>query len=326
MKRVLGRSGIEVSALGLGCWAIGGHFILDGREDGWGDVDDGESVAAIRRAIELGINFIDTSDAYGVGHSEEVIGKAIQGKRGDVVIATKFGYFGSRDTKTLHGTNLSPGYIELACDASLKRLGTDYIDLYQLHVWEVSISEISSVCDTLDRLAEKGKIRTYGWSTDLIGGAKLFSERKNCTAIQHELNIMNGSIELVKLCEERNLASINRSPLAMGVLSGKFTADTVFSKDDVRGAGHTWLGQYFKDSRPLPELLQKLDSVKEIITGGGRSLAQGALAWIWAKSGCTIPIPGFKSVKQAEENAKAMEFGPLTERQMQEIDNILGRI
>jgi aryl-alcohol dehydrogenase-like predicted oxidoreductase len=322
--RKLGRSGIEVSALGLGCWAIGGQFFLDGKHDGWGNIDDNESIKAINRAIELGINFFDTSDAYGVGHSEEVIGKAVSGKRNEVIIATKFGYFGNESTKTLHGINVTPDYIERACDASLKRLKTDYIDVYQLHVWDLPISDIESVCQVLDKLVNKGKIRTYGWSTDLASGARLFTEKANCSVIQHSLNILGDAPELVELCERQGVASINRSPLAMGFLTGKFTVDSLLPKDDVRGAGHSWV-TFFKDGKPVPEFLKKLDSVKEILTSNGRTLTQGALAWIWGRSSCTIPIPGFKTIKQVEDNAKAMEFGPLSQDQMYEIEQILGR-
>ena len=323
-KRILGRSGIKVSPMGLGSWAIGGQFFFEGKADGWGNVNDDESIRAIRRGVELGINFIDSSDAYGIGHSEELIGKAISGMRDKVVLATKFGYFGSEGTKTLHGVNLTPDYIERACEASLRRLGTDYIDLYQLHVWEISLSEINSVCETLDRLVGKGKIRSYGWSTDLIDGAEVFSMREKCTAIQHQFNVFEGSADMLKLCEKKNLASINRSPLAMGFLSGKFNADTVLPKDDVRAAGHAFIAM-FKDGRPTREFLHRLDSIKEILTSEGRTPSQGALSWIWAKSGNTIPIPGFKTVKQVEENAKAMEFGPLTDAQVKEIDSLLGR-
>jgi aryl-alcohol dehydrogenase-like predicted oxidoreductase len=324
-KRRIGRLGIEVSAMGLGCWAIGGQFYFEGKPDGYGQVDDEESIRAIQQALDLGINFFDTSDAYGVGHSEKLIGRALAGRRDQAVIATKFGYFGSQDTKTLHGVNLSPDYIERACDASLKRLNTDYIDLYLLHVWEVSISELNSIGDTLDRLVAKGKIRSYGWSTDLLGGAELFSQRKNCVAIEQQLNVFEGSLDLVKLCEERNLASLNRSPLAMGMLSGKFSADSVLPKDDVRGAGFPWYESLFKNGRPTQEALRKLDSIREILTSNGRTPAQGALAWIWAKSNVTIPIPGFKNVKQVQENAKALEFGPLTQAQVSEIEKILRR-
>lgn len=325
-RRILGRSGIEVSPMGLGCWAIGGQFYMDGRIDGYGQVEDAESIRAIHTALELGINFLDTSDAYGIGHSEEVIGKALEGKRNQTVIATKFGFLGNEATKTLQGYNVTPDYIERACDASLRRLRTDYIDLYQLHVWEISISEIDSVTGTLDRLVEKGKIRTYGWSTDLLGGAKLFSEKDNCSAIQHRMNIIEDYEELLALCEAKHLASINRSPLAMGLLSGKFSQSSVLSKEDVRGAGHTWTEPLFRNGQPTPEALTILDSARDILTSEGRSLAQGALAWIWAKSGCTIPIPGFKNVKQAAENAKAMEFGPLTPEQLTELEELISPI
>lgn len=311
--------------MGLGCWAIGGQFYFEGKPDGYGRVDDDESIRAIQRALDLGVNFLDTSDAYGVGHSERLIGRALAARREQAVIATKFGYFGSQDTKTLHGVNLAPDYIERACDASLKRLNTDYIDLYLLHVWEVSISELQSVGDTLDGLVAKGKIRSYGWSTDLLGGAELFAQRPNCVAIEQQLNVFEGSLELVQLCEEKNLASLNRSPLAMGILSGKFTADSILPKDDVRGAGFPWYEAIFKDGRPTQEALRKLESIREILTSNGRTPAQGALAWIWAKSGITIPLPGFKNVRQVEENAKALEFGPLTEAQVAEVDGILGR-
>ena len=150
----------------------------------------------------------------------------------------------------------------------------------------------------------------------------MFAERANCSVIQHCLNVFNDAPQLVKLCESSNLASINRSPLAMGFLSGKFTAQSLLSKDDVRGAGHSWV-PYFEDGRPAPEFLKMLDSIKEILTSNGRTLVQGALAWIWGKSSNTIPIPGFKTVKQVEENAKAMDFGPLFQDQMNEIDRIL---
>ena len=322
--RTLGRTGIKVSALGLGCWAIGGPFIYNGLQDGWGEVDDGESIKAIHAAFDLGVNFLDTADAYGVGHSEEVVGRAVADRRQDAVLCTKFGNFGNESTKTLHGVNLSPDYIERACEASLRRLHTDYIDLYLLHVWEVGFSEIDPVCDALDRLVGKGKIRSYGWSTDLVGGAAIFAKRPNCTAVENIVNVFDDAPEMLQLCKEQNLASINRAPLAMGLLSGKFQSNSLLPSSDVRGAGHPWV-RYFNNGKPEPEFLKMLEDVKEVLSSGGRTLAQGALAWIWGRSPNTIPIPGFKTVKQAEENAKAMAFGPLTDDQMRQIDTILKR-
>lgn len=325
-QRVLGQSGIKVSPMGLGCWAIGGQFYMDDKIDGYGETDDNISITAIQTALDLGINFIDTSDAYGIGHSEWLIGEAIKGRRSQIVLATKFGYIGSEATKTLQGYNVTPDYIERACEASLRRLQTDYIDLYQLHVWEIGLSEIDSVIQTLDKLVSKGKIRTYGWSTDLTGGAKLFAEQQNCSAIQQQLNILGGNEELLKLCEEKRLASINRSPLAMGFLSGKFKRDTILTKDDVRGAGHAWTEAVFKDGKPNSLVCDKLNAIRDILTIGGRTLVQGSLAWIWAKSEITIPIPGFKTIEQIKENAKSIDFGPLSQVQMMEIDKILKSI
>lgn len=322
-RRTLGRSGIKVSPMGLGCWAIGGPFYMDGKVNGYGQIDDRESIRAIHTALDLGINFLDTSDAYGIGHSEAVIGEALEGRREEVVVATKFGFFGNEATKTLYGSILSHDYIERACDASLRRLRTDYIDLYQLHVWEIGISELDSVTETLDRLVSKGKIRTYGWSTDLLGGVKLIAEKQNCSAIQQEYSIIKGNDDIIRLCEEQNLASINRSPLAMGLLSGKFSKDSQIPQGDVRGSGFSWANHIFIDGKPNYEAINKLDAIRDILTSNGRTPVQGALAWIWGKSNVTIPIPGFKTVKQIEENIKAMDFGPLTSEQMKEIDRLL---
>ena len=175
--------------------------------------------------------------------------------------------------------------------------------------------------DELEELVKSGKIRTYGWSTDRTDAIKAFSTSSNCGVVEQQLNIFDGNIELLKYCEESNLASINRAPLGMGILTGKFTTDSTFSKDDVRNSAEWFAG--LNKGKPNKEWLDKLDGIKEILTSNNRTLAQGALAWIWAKSSVTIPIPGFRSVKQAEENAKAMELGPLTNEQMKEIDRIL---
>lgn len=324
-KRKLGRSGIDVSPLGLGAWAIGGPFYLDGKADGWGKIDDAESIRAIHRALDMGINYIDTADAYGVGHSEEVIGKAIHDRRDRCVISSKFGHFGNESTKTIQGVNIEPDYIERACEASLRRLASDYLDVYFLHVWEVSISELEFICDKLDELVQKGKIRSYGWSTDLLDGAELMSRRKNCCAIQQQLSVLTGDIKMVKLCEQKQLASINRSPLGMGLLSGKFSEDAQLPKDDVRGSDFTWMEHLFKHGKPVPQMLKKLDAIRDVLCSNGRSLAQGALAWLWGISDSTVPIPGFKSMAQVEENAHAMDFGPLDKDQIKEIDSILSR-
>ncbi len=329
MKRQLGRSGIEVSALGLGCWAIGGPWTLNGSQAGWGVMDDAESVRAIRRAIELGVNFFDTAANYGCGHSERILGQVVKGRRDQVVIATKFGYHVDEVAKAVtpyaEKEEDSPvaRHLQADVEASLKRLGTDYIDVYQLHVWGLSIERALEACEGLEGLIKTGKIRTYGWSTDRTDAVKAFSISPNCGVVQQQLSVLDGNLDLLALCEQLNLASINRGPLGMGLLTGKFAPDSSFRADDVRHKVDWHPG--FKDGRPTPAWLNALESIREVLTSQGRTLAQGALAWIWARSPQTIPIPGFKTVKQVEENCRAVEFGPLTPAQMKEIDGLLAR-
>ena len=318
-QRTLGRSDLQVSAMGLGCWAIGGlWYWLDG-PGGWGNIDDEESVRAIQRALELGINFFDTAANYGTGHSKQILARALAGKRDQAVIATKFGFVVDEAAKRVtFRTDDHLLHIRAECEDSLRRLNTDVIDLYQLHVWDYPLEKVPAMIDLLESLVSEGKIRYYGWSTDSVEGARLFAEGKHCVAIQHDLNVILDAPEMLALCEELNLASVNRSALARGALSGKYTKDTVFPQNDVRT--DSWSRDHF-----FAPTLDQLDKIRDILTTNGRSLVQGALAWIWARSEKTIPIPGFKTVAQVEENAKAMELGTLTPEQMQEIDSILGR-
>jgi aryl-alcohol dehydrogenase-like predicted oxidoreductase len=317
--RTLGRSGLQVSAMGLGCWAIGGPWYwLDG-PGGWGNIDDDESVRAIHAALDLGINFFDTAANYGTGHSERVLARALEGKRDQAVIATKFGFEVDEAARRVTFRKDDPLlHVRDECEASLRRLKSDVIDLYQLHVWDYPLEKVPAMIELLESLVHQGKIRYYGWSTDSVEGARLFAEGKHCVAIQHDLNVMLDAPEMLKACEELNLASINRSALARGALSGKYTRETVFPQDDVRT--DSWSRDHF-----FTPTLAQLDAIRELLTSSGRTLVQGALAWIWARSERTLPIPGFKTVAQVEENAKAMELGPLTPEQMQEIDRLLGR-
>jgi aryl-alcohol dehydrogenase-like predicted oxidoreductase len=311
--------------MGLGCWAIGGPFWRGDRAVGWGKVDDNESIRAIRRALDLGITFFDTADVYGAGQSERILGRALEGRRDEVVIATKFGVTFEESTRQITGTNASPEYIRRACEASLRRLNTDAIDLYQFHLGEYDPVQARVVRDTLEGLVREGKIRYYGWSTDFPELARIFAEGPNCCAAQFQMNVLDDAPLMVALCEELDLAAINRGPLAMGLLTGKYMAESRLPLDDVRGKRAPEWMKYFKDGRPNPEWLKKLEAIREILTSDGRTLAQGALGWLWARSEKTIPIPGFKTVAQVEENAAAMEFGPLRAEQMREIDRLLGR-
>ncbi|MFX1364484.1 MAG: aldo/keto reductase [Promethearchaeota archaeon] len=325
-KRLLGKTGIEVSPLGLGCWAIGGPLSrIEGTEAGYGTVNDEESIKAIHRAIDLGVNFFDTADIYGAGHSEEILGKALKEYRDDIVIATKFGNTFDKGNKKITGIDISPEYIRNACESSLKRLNTDFIDLYWLHCWSVSKEDLISVRDTLDDLSKEGLIKSYGWSTDLSDLSEYFVQNSKCVAIQHELNVLHDMKEMIDLCKKYNLASVNRTVLAMGLLTGKYSINSKLPNNDVRGINAPNWVKYFKDGKPNAEWLKKLEKIKEILMSEGRSIVQGALSWNLARSDKTIPIPGFKTLEQVEENIQTIEFGPLNNDQMKEIERILGK-
>ncbi|WP_429312838.1 aldo/keto reductase [Paenibacillus mucilaginosus] len=328
LKRQLGRSGIEVSALGIGCWAIGGPWTeaATGKPFGWGEVNDRESIEAIHCALDSGITLIDTSDNYGAGHSEKVIGQALKGRRSGVVIATKFGYVTDETTKEARGAAASPAYIRQACEASLRRLQTDYIDLYQFHLGDYPPDLAPEVMGVLEEIAAEGKIRYYGWSTDDPGRAEVFAHGRHCTAIQHEMNVFRDNTGMLELCAKQRLASINRGPLAMGLLTGKYSeARTVADPQDIRGRNDLeWL-TYFQNGVPSADMSERLQDIRDLLTSGGRTLAQGALGWLWARSEWTIPIPGFRTVKQVTENAGALEHGPLTSEQVAQMEKLMTR-
>ncbi|GHO70173.1 aldo/keto reductase [Ktedonobacter sp. SOSP1-52] len=322
MTRTLGRSGIEVSALGMGCWAIGGPFWAGDLACGYGEVDDVESIQAIQRALDLGVTLFDTAGVYGCGHSERILGQALGKRRANVLIATKVGDQFDEETRRITGGLDDPrSGIRRACEGSLRRLQTDYIDLYQLHFNDYDLEGAVEVREEMEQLVAEGKIRYYGWSTDDPERARLFAQGPHCMAIQHTLNVFEDNPAVLAVCEEHNLASINRGPLAMGVLTGKYTSREQIGREDIRLSELSW--NYLSSER-LPGLLQRLDQVREVLTSDSRTLAQGALGWLWARSGHTIPIPGFKTVKQVEENAAAMQFGPLNEAQMRQIEELLG--
>jgi aryl-alcohol dehydrogenase-like predicted oxidoreductase len=329
MKRTLGRSGIEVSAVGMGCWAIGGPWLLSGAEAGWGQVDDAESTRAVHAALNHGANFFDTAANYGAGHSERVLGAALAGRRHEAVIATKVGHRVDEAARTVELYGATEADSDVASrlradlERSLRRLQTDYVDVYLLHVWGLSIERALAARDVFEALVDEGKIRTYGWSTDRPDAVAAFSTGPGCGVVEQELNVFTGNAELLALSQKLNLGNICRAPLGMGVLTGNITPQTRFPKGDIRQAVDWFPG--IKDGQANQEWLDNLAAIREVLTSNGRSLAQGALAWLWGRSPNTVPIPGFRTVAQVEENARAMEFGPLTPAQLAEIDRILGR-
>ncbi|MCJ7755371.1 MAG: aldo/keto reductase, partial [Thermoanaerobaculales bacterium] len=221
MERTLGSSGIKVSAIGLGCWAIGGPLYDGETPVGWGDVDDSESEKAILKALELGITLFDTADVYGAGHSERVLGRVLKSRRSEVVLATKFSNVFDEQTKQITGSDASPDFIRSACEASLERLNTDFIDLYQFHDGGYPLDRVDEVVGTLEGLVEAGKIRCYGWSTDDPDRARAFAKGEHCAAAQFQMNVFSDAPGMVAACEEQHLAGLNRGPLAMGLLTGK---------------------------------------------------------------------------------------------------------
>jgi aryl-alcohol dehydrogenase-like predicted oxidoreductase len=286
-------------------------------------VDDDESIRAIQRALELGITLFDTADAYGAGHSERVLGRALAAHRDEVVISTKFGLQFDEATQTGGGADASPAYVRRACEASLRRLGTDRIDLYLLHNGVDDRAAAAVVVDVLEELVAEGKVRFYGSAVETPEIAEALADGPHCVAVQQQLNVFGANDQALALCEERGLAALARSPLAMGLLSGKYRpGGPMPAADDVRRDTPHW--DYF-DDHAFPTWSARVDAIREALTSDGRTLVQGALAWIWARSPVAIPIPGFRTAAQIEENAGALAAGPLDPSAMAAVDAALGR-
>ena len=324
LTRRLGKSGIEVSALGMGCWAIGGPWSWhnpgeDARPAGWGQIDDDESIRAIHAALDLGVTLFDTAANYGAGHSEMIVGRALSGRRDQVVIATKFGRIVNEEEKIVYSDddNLI-GNIRSDVENSLRRLDTDYIDIYQLHQGSLDAELALEVREILEELVGEGKIRWYGWSTDLVDRAQVFADGEHCASIQFQLNAIFDDPEMRMLCEEYDLAGINKDPLNRGILTGKFTTASTFPKDDIRSRSD------FTEER-IAKRLELVESLREPLTTSGRTMAQGALAYIWAIDDRMIPIPGFKTIEQVQQNAGAMDFGPLEDDAVREVQSIVAK-
>jgi aryl-alcohol dehydrogenase-like predicted oxidoreductase len=316
-------NGQMVPALGLGCWAIGGRFYSGETPLGWGDVDDAVSISAIQCAVDHGIRFFDTAQVYGTGRSETVLGKALA-KRYDVKIGTKVGYGIDPVTKQLVGEVKAPQDIMASVEKSLKRLQRNHIDIINLHLNELPIAEAAPIFECLELLRTQGKISSYGWSTDFPDRAAAFAAMEGFVAIQHAMNVFYRADMLIPTVEQNGLLSINRSPLAMGLLGGKHDASTKFDAGEVRGRTATWM-DYFADGRIRPEYATRLANIRELLQADGRSLVQGALCWLWARSQKTLPIPGFRNTDQVKDIAGALNFGPLGGAVMADIETLINR-
>ena len=319
-------NGRKIPRLGMGCWAIGGPFWAGDQALGWGEVDDQESIAAIRRAIDLGVRYFDTADIYGAGHSEEVLSQALSDVGDEIIVSTKFGNTFDPKTRQVTGSADSADCVRQAVEGSLQRLGRERLDLVLFHLNDHPVERSAAVFETLSQLRGEGKIDAFGWSTDDVASAAAFADMDGFECVQHDLNLFRPAAEMLALTAGRNLVSIARQPLAMGLLTGKFRpGGRGFAETDIRAGGPDWL-TYFVDGRPNPELLQALETVRGLLTSGGRTVAQGALGWIWARSPRVIPIPGFRNSRQVEDNARALEKGPLAPEIVSEIDRVLAQL
>jgi aryl-alcohol dehydrogenase-like predicted oxidoreductase len=280
-----------------------------------GQADEGESGDALRKALELGVNYFDTAQSYGAGHSEKVLGEALEGHEG-VVVSTKFGWVFDVRAREITGIDISPGAIRSSLEQSLRRLRRDRVELLYMHVVEVDREDALRARETLEELVEEGKIGAYGWSTDQVEQGHLFAEGSGCTAIQARFNVFERNAEMLQLCEEYDLALVCRSPLATGMLAGAVHAESELGHDD-------WRSTWDLESGEQAWRLGKMREIGQVLTAGGRSLAQGALAWVWGTSERLIPIPGFQAVGEVEENVQAWRQGPLSRQEREEIERIL---
>jgi aryl-alcohol dehydrogenase-like predicted oxidoreductase len=307
--RRLGRSGVKVSPLGLGTARMAGMGWKDDRAPQVGPVVKRAAIRQIQAAVELGVTFFDTADNYGQGLSESLLGEALLGRRQGITVATKFGEDPLPDLE--NPWSLEAGLVEQMCEASLRRLRVDCIDLYLLHRRDYPLEQAPEMVDSLEKLVRAGKIRYYGWSTDDVDRARLMAGGEHCTAIEHRLNIFNDHPAMLDLCREQDLASLNRVPLLMGVLAGRWSPETRLEQGDPRA-------QWF-ERKEFQDVLACAQAIEPYLTCDGRSYVQGALGWIWARSPLTVPLPGFRSLEQIQTLVQAQQYGPLPAEAMQAI-------
>jgi len=318
----LGTRGPRTSALGVGTWALGGPFTVNGRDAGWGEVDDDVSVAALHAAVEAGVRLIDTADSYGAGHSERVVGRALRALspalRDEITVATKFGNLTDEATRTGGGTDVTPTGIHRACRDSLERLQTDAIDVYQLHTGAQTAAEADDVIAALETLVDDGLVRWYGTAVEAPEVVRAFAAAPHAVTAQMQVNVFGWSAASLDAALTGGLTVFARSPLAMGLLGGRYDAAHRPAAGDVRLDTPWW--DYF-DEDAMPAWLDRVAAVRDLLTAGGRTLAQGALGYLLAMR--VVPIPGARTPEQAAQNSAALAFGPLDDATARQVDALL---
>jgi aryl-alcohol dehydrogenase-like predicted oxidoreductase len=313
-RKKLGSSDLEIAPIGLGTWAIGGGD----NPYGWGPQDDSDSVKAIQRAIDLGINWIDTAPGYGDGHSEEVVGKAIASRRDEVIIATKCGILWKEDGSDIY-VNLKADSIRLEVEASLHRLNVDVIDLYQIH-WPGDGSEIEEGWGAIADLVAAGKVRYGGVSNFSVDQMKQIQPIMPITSLQPPYSMLERDVEqeLLPFCGKEKIGVIVYSPMQAGLLTGKFTKQRVESlpEDDWR-----MNSPHFQEPG-LSANLELVDGLREIAEGAGKTVAQLAIAWTLRRSEVTGAIVGARHPDQIEETVQAVDW-KLSEGEIEEIESLL---
>ncbi len=290
-KRALGRSGLEVSAIGLGCM---------GMSDFYGSGDDTESISVIHRAIDLGVTFLDTADIYGIGRNEELVGRALRGRRHQVVLATKFGNVRAEDGRFL-GVNGKPEYVRSACDASLQRLGVDVIDLYYQHRVDPS-TPIEDTVGAMAELVREGKVRHLGLSEAGPQTIRRAQSVHPIAALQTEYSLWSRDPEqeILRTTRELGIGFVAYSPLGRGFLTGRFKRPEDLASDDWRRYSPRFQRENFERN------LQLVAEIENIAREKGVKASQLALAWVLAQGRDIVPIPGTKRMQYLEENVAAV--------------------